>query len=115
MRTAAAQYGRPAVPLLHCEPSGYALGDPMTDLTQTLRNLHEELQQARRLGPDDRAMLETLLGDIQRLLDSQSSAAETGAQHGDALEGAAVRLEAGHPGLASAIRSVLDAIGKAGI
>jgi hypothetical protein len=86
----------------------------MTDLTQTLRNLHAELQQARRLDPEDRAMLETVLGDIQRLLDRQGDR-ETGAQHGDALEGAAVRLEAGHPGLASAIRSVLDAIGKAGI
>ena len=86
----------------------------MTDLTQTLRSLHEELQRAQRLGPDDRAMLETVLGDIQRLLDSQA-AAESGVEHGDALEGAAVRLEAGHPGLASAIRSVLDAIGKAGI
>ena len=86
----------------------------MTDLTRTLRNLHEELQQAQHLGPDDRAMLETVLGDIQRLLDSQA-AAETAIEHGDALEGAAVRLEAGHPGLATAIRSVLDAIGKAGI
>ncbi|MCK7502094.1 MAG: DUF4404 family protein [Comamonadaceae bacterium] len=33
-------------------------------------------------------------------------------EHGDALEGAAVRLEAGHPGLAGAIRSVLDALGE---
>jgi siroheme synthase len=31
------------------------------------------------------------------------------------LEGAAVRLEAGHPGLAGAIRSVIDALAKAGI
>lgn len=87
----------------------------MTDLSQTLRNLHEELQQAQRLGPDDRVMLETVLGDIQRLLESQAAAGESGVEHGDALEGAAVRLEAGHPGLANAIRSVLDAIGKAGI
>jgi predicted component of type VI protein secretion system len=86
----------------------------MSDLTRTLRDLHGELQQAQRLGPDDRAMLETVLGDIQRLLDSEA-AAETTVDHGDALEDAAVRLEAGHPGLASAIRSVLDAIGKAGI
>jgi hypothetical protein len=34
---------------------------------------------------------------------------------GDRLEGAAVRLEAEHPGLAGAIRSVLDALAKAGI
>ena len=86
----------------------------MTDLTRTLRNLHDELQQAQRLGPDDRAMLESVLGDIQRLLDSQA-AEETAVEHGDTLEGAAVRLEAGHPGLATAIRSMLDALGKAGI
>jgi predicted component of type VI protein secretion system len=86
----------------------------MTDLTRTLRNLHDELQQAQRLGPDDRAMLESVLGDIQRLLDSQV-AEETAVEHGDTLAGVAVRLEAGHPGLATAIRSVLDALGKAGI
>ncbi len=86
----------------------------MSDLQHTLRNLHEELSGAQRLDPEDRAMLETLLGDIQRVLeDSRASAAP--AEHGDALEGAAVRLEAGHPGVAGAIRAVLDALGKAGI
>jgi hypothetical protein len=86
----------------------------MSELQQTLRNLHEELSGAQRLDPEDRAMLETLLGDIQRVLqDSRASAAAP--EHGDALEGAAVRLEAGHPGVAGAIRAVLDALGKAGI
>ena len=86
----------------------------MSELQHTLRNLHEELRQAQRLDPEDRALLETLLGDIQRVLEpaTESAAAE---RPGDALEGAAVRLEAGHPGIASAIRAVLDAIGKAGI
>ena len=37
------------------------------------------------------------------------------ARQDDALESAAVRLEAGHPGVAGAIRAVLDALGKAGI
>jgi predicted component of type VI protein secretion system len=87
----------------------------MSDLTNTLRHLHAELQQAQHLGPDDRAMLETVLGDIQRLLESESPSGENAGGHGDALEGAAVRLEAGHPGLAGAIRAVLDAVGKAGI
>jgi hypothetical protein len=77
----------------------------MSDLTNTLRHLHAELQQAQRLGPDD----------IQRLLESELAGRENAGGHGDALEGAAVRLEAGHPGLAGAIRAVLDAIGKAGI
>jgi len=85
----------------------------MSDLQHTLRDLHLELGQAQRLDPDDRALLETVLADIRRVLDS----AEAGPveRHGDALEGAAVKLEAGHPGLAGAIRAVLDALGKAGI
>jgi len=85
----------------------------MSDLQHTLRDLHLELGQAQRLDPEDRALLETVLADIRRVLDS----AETGPaeRHGDALEGAAVKLEAGHPGLAGAIRAVLDALGKAGI
>ena len=86
----------------------------MSELQQTLRNLHEELRGAQRLEPEDRAMLETLLGDIQHVLES-SAALPAPAAHGDALEGAAVRLEAGHPGVAGAIRAVLDALGKAGI
>lgn len=86
----------------------------MSELHQTLSDLHEELRGAQRLDPEDRAMLETLLGDIQRVLESPATVPAP-AEHGDALEGAAVRLEAGHPGVAGAIRAVLDALGKAGI
>lgn len=86
----------------------------MTDLQQTLRDLHAELGSADRLSPADRALLETVLVDIRRVLETPATAPATG-EHGDALEGAAVRLEAGHPGLAGAIRAVLDALGKAGI
>lgn len=92
----------------------------MSELHNTLQDLRDELARAERLQPEDRALLETLLGDIRRLLEAPSAtsaadqpAAATAA--GDALEGAAVRLEAGHPGVAGAIRAVLDALGKAGI
>ena len=86
----------------------------MNDLQRQLASLHDALRGARHLGTEERAALESVLDDIQRVLDS--SADETpGAEHGDALESAAVRLEAGHPGLAGAIRSVLDALAKAGI
>ncbi len=92
----------------------------MSELHQTLHVLHEELRRADRLEPGDRELLESLLGDIRRLLETTQagSLAEQPAEatpHGDALEGAAVRLEAGHPGVAGAIRAVLDALGKAGI
>ena len=85
----------------------------MSDLSQNLRALHDELGRAQRLEPEDRAMLETVLGDIRRVLENSESGLATG--QGAALEGAAVKLEAGHPGLAGAIRAVLDALAKAGI
>jgi hypothetical protein len=86
----------------------------MSDLKQTVHSLHEELARAAQLGPEDRALLETALADIRRALDAAPAATPDSAQ-GDVLEGAAVRLEAGHPGLAGAIRSVIDALAKAGI
>ena len=86
----------------------------MSDLKQTLHSLHEELRRAQQLGPDDRALLESALADIRGALESAPAATPPG-ERGDALEGAAVRLEAGHPGLASAIRAMIDALAKAGI
>jgi hypothetical protein len=61
-----------------------------------------------------------VLSDLQRLLEATphgSGSGEIGqaGEHGDTLESAAVRLEVGHPSLASALRSVIDALGKAGI
>ena len=86
----------------------------MNDLQRQLASLHEALRGARHLDADERAALGTVVDDIRRVLDSSTDDAP-GVQHGDALESAAVRLEAGHPGLAGAIRSVLDALAKAGI
>ena len=86
----------------------------MSDLKQTVHSLHEELGKAEQLGPDDRALLESALADIRRALEGTPQAAP-GGEHGDALEGAAVRLEAGYPGLAGAIRAMIDALAKAGI
>jgi hypothetical protein len=89
----------------------------MSDLQQTLRELHRELAGARQIAAEDRAMLEAALADIQQALaqgQAPGTAAET-APPGEVLEGAAVRLEAGHPGLAGAVRALVDALSKAGI
>jgi hypothetical protein len=89
----------------------------MGDLHQTLRDLHRELADAPRLDPADRALLEAAVQDIQATLATaggqQSAAPET--SPADTLESAAVRIEADHPGLAGAVRSIIDALAKAGI
>jgi hypothetical protein len=90
----------------------------MNDLQQTLRDLHRELADLPQLGPQQRALLEAALADIQRALAPQHQAGPIQVQDvapADALENAAVRLETGHPGLASAIRAFVDALTKAGI
>jgi hypothetical protein len=87
----------------------------MNDLQRQLASLHDALRGARHLDADERAALESVLDDIQQALDRSEAEPHAAGEHGDALESAAVRLEAGHPGLAGAIRSVLDALAKAGI
>ena len=88
----------------------------MNDLQQTLRDLHRELADVPQLDPQQRALLEAALADIQRALAPQGQAGS--AQElapVDALESAAVRLETEHPGLAGAVRAFVDALAKAGI
>lgn len=89
----------------------------MSDLQQTLRDLHRELAAAPRLDPAERAMLESAVADIQATLAEQGTDVETApaATPADSLENAAVRIEAEHPGLAGAVRAFVDALAKAGI
>ena len=89
----------------------------MSELQQTLRDLHRELSNAPRLDPAERAMLEAAVADIQATLASQQTdvARPDPNAPADALESAAVRLEADHPGVAGAVRAFVDALGKAGI
>jgi hypothetical protein len=92
----------------------------MSDLQQTLRELHRELAEAQRLDPQDRVLLESTLKDIQLALEttpapgapSDATNMDTG---GGVLAAAVVRLEAGHPGLAAAVRSVMASLAQAGI
>ena len=88
----------------------------MSDLQQTLAELRRELSEARQLAPEERALLESAIGDIQQALE-RAATVQTGATPapGEALEGAAVRLEVEHPGVAGAVRALVDALGKAGI
>jgi predicted component of type VI protein secretion system len=90
----------------------------MSDLHERLAGLHEALAGTRSLPAEERQLVETVLADLQRLLEATRQGggeADQAGEHGDTLESAAVRLEAGHPSLATALRSVIDALGKAGI
>ncbi|HEX6570732.1 MAG TPA: DUF4404 family protein [Steroidobacteraceae bacterium] len=88
----------------------------MSDLQHTLGDLRRELKEAGELAPEDRALLESTMHDIQHLLGRDAAVkSEAEPAPGEVLEGAAVRLEAEHPGVAGAVRALVDALAKAGI
>ena len=85
------------------------------DLRKQLESLHSELNRAAAVDAESRALLVALLGDITRLL--QQSPQKPAAPHGlaERLDELAVQFEAEHPALGTAIREVVDTLGKAGI
>jgi predicted component of type VI protein secretion system len=90
-------------------------------LRELLARLHERLSASGSVDPEARALLATVMRDIERALASPSgkqAAAATrvpAAAHVPRLESLAVRFEAGHPGVAELLRALVDALGKAGI
>jgi hypothetical protein len=92
----------------------------MSELQRTLRDLHRELADVTRIDPEQRALLEAALADIQQALAEQGKTGSVAdlardIAPADALKSAAVRLETDHPGLAGAVRAFVDALAKAGI
>ena len=86
------------------------------DLRKQLESLHSELNLAAPVDAESRALLVTLLGDITRLL-SQSPPQGAVTEHGltEKLDQLAVQFQAEHPALGTAIRALVDTLGKAGI
>jgi uncharacterized protein DUF4404 len=87
-------------------------------LRELLTRVHERLAASSSLDRDSRQLLATLMHDIERALGRGGATAEpaaVAAAHAPRLESLAVRFEAGHPGLAQALRQLTDALGKAGI
>jgi hypothetical protein len=82
------------------------------DLRNLLSQLHAQLGRAPSLGAEDRRLLVTVLGDIEKVLDMGPGGRKTD-QSG--LESLAVKFEADHPSLAEALRRLVDTLAKAGI
>ncbi len=82
------------------------------ELRNLLTQLHARLGSARPLADDDKRLLVSLLGDIEKTL-----ATNTAVRPADTsgLESLAVKFEADHPSLAEGLRRLADTLGKAGI
>lgn len=83
------------------------------DLRKQLETLHGELARTNSVDRDSRELLITLLNDITRLLETRPASSD--ASLADRLDELAVQFEAEHPALGTAIRRLVDTLGKAGI
>lgn len=88
------------------------------ELRAQLESLHSSLSRTTSIDAESRALLIGLLPEITRLL-GQPAAGQPGAAEAhpftEPLETLAVRFEADHPALGTALRQVVDALAKAGI
>jgi len=82
------------------------------NLRELLAQLHTRLGHAKSLDAESRKLLTTLSHDIERAL---GRASDETAPARNSLEGVAVKLEAEHPALATIVRQLVDALGRAGI
>jgi hypothetical protein len=88
-----------------------------SDLRNQLAALHSELARTSSVDPESRELLVNLLGDITRLLGPRGSISDPDDDRPleERLDALAIQFEAEHPALGTAIRRLVDALGKAGI
>jgi Domain of unknown function (DUF4404) len=90
-------------------------------LRELLAQVHERLSASAAIDREARALLGTVMRDIERALGGGAAGAGGPAvltpatAHAPRLESLAVEFEAGHPGLAALLRRLIDALVKAGI
>lgn len=89
-------------------------------LRELLGRVHEHLAASGSLDRESRQLLGRAMRDIERALGGGAASAgpvagPAAARHAPRLETLAVKFEAGHPGLAVALRELVDALGKAGV
>jgi Domain of unknown function (DUF4404) len=83
-------------------------------LRDLLNQLHQALGEARTADPESRRLLGTVMSDIERVL-QQPASGQGDTPASQRLEELVVRYEADHPGIAGAMRQLIDALAKAGI
>lgn len=90
-------------------------GTMKAELRERLASLHAELDKTSAVDPQSRELLIALLSDITRLLGPSGTSADEDTSLTERLDELAVQFEAEHPALGTALRQVVDTLGKAGI
>jgi hypothetical protein len=93
--------------------SGRGVGSmPREQLRKSIQHLQDELADGEPLSKDDRAQLETVLGEVSGILDSDD--APPGRSF-DELPTLAERFESSHPNLAVVLGRIADSLSQLGI
>jgi len=87
-----------------------------TQLSQTLEQLHAELESTQSVDDDTRERLRHIMSDIHGLLeDKDQPSAHRSQSLNDRLNTALVELQVSHPNLALTLERVVDAFNEVGI
>lgn len=86
------------------------------DLHHQLERLHEELQQIDSVDERGQQLLQTLMSDIQKLIDSgEKNQKDVSERLGEGLKDGIELFEASHPQATMLMARVIDALQKMGI
>ncbi len=85
-----------------------------SQIVQQIQALHRQLTELQQIDSTVQEQLLILQADINRLVDNNAPDAQ---EHSptEAVESLAARFDADHPTLSTALRNLLDSLGKAGI
>lgn len=88
---------------------------PLSRLQESVDHLHEQLATAEHLGDVERQSLESLLGEVARVLDREDEESPEPEGLADQLRDVAEDFEEAHPVLTHALGRVIDALSSLGI
>lgn len=89
---------------------------PRDQLRESIAHLQEELSAGEPLSPDDRARLESVLGEVSGIIDSEEGAEVSGSGAVfDDLPTLVERFETTHPKLAAVLGRIADSLSQLGI
>lgn len=91
---------------------------PQDQLRESIAHLQEELSSGEPLSPEDRAQLESVLGEVSGILDSAGKQAPESSGPSaafDVLPTLTERFETTHPKLAAVLGRIADSLSQLGI
>lgn len=88
---------------------------PRNQLRESIQHLQDELTSGEPLSNEDRAELETVLGEVTEILDSEKSEASSEGRSFSELPTLVERFESTHPKLAVVLGRIADSLSQLGI